>query len=398
MTGPGKKDLNNFNLMYSKLVESLQDGDILFLGGDFVNMCLNCCINDSSSTVTNPQVPSEICGAGDKSKGGCVCEKKINQNKSFPNQATVPLTCCYPKDFKKYRKGSYSGDEDDLIEKSILAMKRGAKIIMLDDLMFMSSIYPDSKAANDYMNTRLQVSPNFYHYVIPGWPLSRSEFSPHTHSKICAGIYLNEGKPGLRGIWGSFNPSYSMSITNELGILITGLLSNKFISILTQYLVNISYFFIRTPPSIIVNGVATTPTLGTLGQIVDSNPIYDLSQLSSVGDVVYNGNWGTVAGVSGFGPNRNPETPQRDSIDFVTLTNPLVSILQLLAKEDPDLPVIPNSNPKIMDLFSPILNNKDPVIVPVVKYCGKVLPTKMWHRKFHRGSYRRKPTPRQSLL
>ena len=76
---------------------------------------------------------------------------------------------------------------------------------------------------------------HFYHYVIPGMPLDRSGDAPHTHSKICAGIYMNNDNPGLRGIWGSFNPSYNMSLTHEIGVTISGLLTNKFISVLTRF-------------------------------------------------------------------------------------------------------------------------------------------------------------------
>ena len=43
LSGPGSQDYNNLNVIYRQLVSLLEENDILFLGGDFVNMCMNCC-------------------------------------------------------------------------------------------------------------------------------------------------------------------------------------------------------------------------------------------------------------------------------------------------------------------------------------------------------------------
>ena len=184
LSGHGPQDYNNLNVIYRQLVSLLEENDVLFLGGDFVNMCMNCCINDSSLKDVNPDMPNKICGSKDAtSDESCNCTNKINQTNRFPGQATMPLSCCVDS---KYRKGPYKGDQDELIDLALAAMNRGAKIFMLDDLMFMTKIYASSKPANDYMNMRLSSNSNFYHYVIPGMPLDRSGDAPHTHSKICA--------------------------------------------------------------------------------------------------------------------------------------------------------------------------------------------------------------------
>ncbi len=375
LSGPGSQDYNNLNVIYRQLVSLLEENDILFLGGDFVNMCMNCCINDASQKEVNPNMPNKICGSKDTTiDESCNCSNKINQTNRFPGQATMPLSCCVDS---KYRKGPYKGDQDELIDLALAAMNRGAKIIMLDDLMFMTKIYASSKPANDYMNMRLSSNSNFYHYVIPGMPLDRSGDAPHTHSKICAGIYMNNDNPGLRGIWGSFNPSYNMSLTHEIGVTISGLLTNKFISVLTQYLVNIAYFFIRTPPAIVENGQASIPNISSSGG-VDLGKSFDLSQLSSKGKFVYNGNWISSKSGDGFGQSTvgpNPTTPGDNAINFVELTEPLTTILQKLAIADPSLPNVKDVVPKMVNVFANSINNKEPIVVPLVKCCGKVLPT-----------------------
>ena len=382
-SGPGEKILNNLPLVFFEFAKNLEDEDVLFLGGDFVELCLDCCINNSTNPANNPYLnDSEICGSSTLEPGSCSCQKTINGG-------SVPISCCYSNnkeffndsksfssEFKKaygipgvpVMPANYNGTQESLIIQLITSMNSGAKVILLTDYMFIHTIYPDNKPRYDYLIQRLSSSPNFYHYIIPSW---RDRHDPiHNHAKICNVICVdkknNYKNPYMKGIWGSFNPAYPQSITNEIGIIICGLLSNKFITTLLQYLLCMSYFFIRMPRSIIINGVSENPTLSTYGGIINNESYqYDRSQLCSVGKKLYIGNYSSnPPGVppdqlQGFGPDKNTE------ISFAELIEPLTTLQKLLLTINPKLP----SKNGMADIFN--MKNTDPITIPLIRFCGK---------------------------
>ena len=116
LSGPLLEPLNNLTDIYFKLVNNLQDGDLLMLGGDFVQMCQNCCINSNDKK----------CGGNISNiSGTCICNNKINNG-------NIPLSCCVNKP---------TNINNDLINAALQAMNRGARILLIDDLLFVSQTY-----------------------------------------------------------------------------------------------------------------------------------------------------------------------------------------------------------------------------------------------------------------
>ena len=305
LSGPNTQEINNLNDILYQMIYKLQVGDILMLGGDYVQFCSDCCINGSD----------KICGGGNYSpklkkqnfphwlelsqqqegfdSNSCSCNNNINSGK-------IPLSCCE-------KNTKYSGQSDVLIEEMLKAMRRGAIIVWLDDLYFISNVYPDNKPVHDYILEKLKSSDNFYYYPISAW--NRPTQNLHTHAKICHVWYLdsqNDYENSYQtGIWGSFNPDFPMSEPSELSIIITGLSSNKLMQIMTVYILSLCFFFLHVKPA----------------QNTDGS--YDKSQLPSVGTKVYKGFW---------------FSPSKSDITMYNLLLPVTEILLMLGTKNKNLP------------------------------------------------------------
>ena len=154
--GPGEKALNNLPLVFFEFAKNLENEDVLFLGGDFVELCLDCCINNSTNPDKNSYLnDSEICGSSTLEPGSCSCENTINGG-------SVPISCCYSNSEEYFDKRSflsevissyrvpgvpvmpanYNGTQESLIIQLITSMNSGAKVVLLTDYMFLRHYLP----------------------------------------------------------------------------------------------------------------------------------------------------------------------------------------------------------------------------------------------------------------
>jgi len=339
LSGPGNQVINNLNDIFFEMVTKLQEGDVMMLGGDYVQFCSDCCINASSDICGGGNYPSVLRSGKTQTQNpdpnaliititdpkSCSCNNNINSG-------DIALSCCE-------KNTVYSGKSDVLINETLNAMKRGARIIWLDDLYFVSTVYPANKPVHDYILQRLKTSDNFYYYPISSW--NRPPQNLHTHAKICHAWYLDSSNGYQNsyqtGIWGSYNPDFPMSEPTELSMIVTGLSSNGLIQIMTVYMISLCFFFLHVEPS----KVPGTQNL-------------DKSQLPSVGSQVYDGFW---------------FRPTKSNITMYELLEPVTDILVMLGTKNSNLP----KKGGIIDLWSIPASFYQPVTVKTVKTCGKKL-------------------------
>ena len=228
--------LNNLNQVWLKMTQSLNKGDVMVCGGDFIQASEGCFltkattgdvgyltvtadtaaswnVNPDSNTVCTSKQDLYNCTNGDDGKGG-----KLSQ-----------CICPCPAGKMKYPPDS---DDYDLLQASIDAMKRGAKIVFLDDGNFLAGVYPDNKKNRDYESLILQKASNdlpagsgggFYWYFYAP-PYAGGIM---THAKVCTTFHdLQSSKPWMSTILGSFNPSYPISLTFEMATVAVGYLKN----------------------------------------------------------------------------------------------------------------------------------------------------------------------------
>lgn len=171
--------LHNMSDVWYKLTLKTKNGDIMLLGGDFILACSECCFKNDKNCLetTNP-------------------------------------------------------DDKKLINLMVKKLKEGVKIIMLDDLIFVQKLFKSVEPQYNYITTTLKQNSNgnFYHYTIPlGNRVS-------LHSKIVTVFYLSDTDPYLVSSMGSFNPSYPVSRTAEIGLFVTGLTKNPLIQAIGSYM------------------------------------------------------------------------------------------------------------------------------------------------------------------
>ncbi len=180
--------LRNMSDVWYKLTYKTKKGDIILLGGDFVLACSECCFENDKD-----------------------CQKAKNPN------------------------------DKNLINLMITKLKEGVKIIILDDLIFSEKVYTSTKPQYKYIIFQLKQNSygNFYHYTIPlGHGVS-------LHSKILTVFYLSETEPYLVSSLGSFNPSYPVSKTSEIGLFVTGLTENPLIQAIGSYMWTITTYIYK---------------------------------------------------------------------------------------------------------------------------------------------------------
>ena len=236
--------LNNLNQVWLKMTQSLTAGDVMVCGGDFVQCTSESCFlgpdpDPAHGVLTVTAEEAAKWNVNPNSNKACTTDAEMSQcaTGSFMNSAPTPymenrlsqcICPCSPGKMK-YPPGK---DDSTLLNACISAMKRGAKIVFLDDSNFIAGIYPDNKKGRDFSNVTLQHASNqitgdngggFYWYY----------YSPPdaggimTHAKLCATFHATDTtKPWLTTILGSFNPSYPMSLTFEIATVATGYLQN----------------------------------------------------------------------------------------------------------------------------------------------------------------------------
>ena len=237
--------LNNLNQVWLKMTQSLQKGSVMVCGGDFIGATQGCLLTDTTTnhgalTTTakeaagwnvNPDsnkvcsTPQELhdCKCGDTTNGDCKPDGSIK--KGTLSQCICPC----PAGEMKYPPGT---DDSNLLQACIDAMKRGAKIVFLDDGNFLNHIYPGGKDTRDYECITLQNASNnlplggdggfyWYFYAPP------DAIGVVTHAKVCAAYHdTGTDKPWLSTILGSFNPSFPISLTFEMATVVVGYLSD----------------------------------------------------------------------------------------------------------------------------------------------------------------------------
>ena len=171
LSGPGNQVINNLNDIFFQMVTKLQEDDVMMLGGDYVQFCSDCCINASSDICGGGNYPSTIVSGKKPKSNSCSCNNNINSG-------NIALSCCE-------KNNVYSGKSDVLINETLNAMKRGARIIWIDDLYFLSNVYPDNKPVHDYILQRLKTSDNFYYYPISSWNRPTK-----IHTKLVFGVLI----------------------------------------------------------------------------------------------------------------------------------------------------------------------------------------------------------------
>jgi len=240
MSGPGAIPLNNLNDIWLQGVKKLQSGDIMVCGGDFVQAaspeyCFPTKVNDVLKVSVDQAATWAI--NPDYEKACTTPEELQSCQKGFTSSGIADSECICPCEDSIY-KPKLSGGL--LIEETINAMKRGAKIVFMDDIIFIASVFPDNKKGHDFVFTTLQNASNtmsidhsckgggFYWYMF-GQACGWVDMDLSIHSKITILYFIGpshvEG-PHLTTTLGSFNPSYPISLTLEIGTIVTGLLTN----------------------------------------------------------------------------------------------------------------------------------------------------------------------------
>ncbi len=242
LSGPGSQPLNNLNDSWLENVKLLQAGDIMVCGGDFVQAaspeyCFpkkkDGVLDITAQEAANWNVNRDVSRVCSKPKELNACK-----NGRTTDGTLYDIECICPCEPSTY-KASASGKL--LITETINAMGRGAKIVFIDDFVFIADVYPDNKAGHDYVYTTLQNASNnlniganpqckgggFYWYQF-GQAWSARDYNLSLHAKITTFYFLSKNKPYLTTTLGSFNPSYPISLTLEIGGVVTGLLENTF--------------------------------------------------------------------------------------------------------------------------------------------------------------------------
>ena len=257
LSGPSSKwnplPLTNLNDLWMKNLENLQSGDIMVCGGDFIQAASPdaCFLQDGqvdpakSLKVTAKEAASWNTGA-DYSKV-CSTEEELNSCEHGAYQAeysttrtgTFPCICPCPDKLSSYPSNT------DLLLACKDAMARGVKIVFMDDIFFLSDVYPDNKRGHDFVFVTLQhysdtLSPadksckggGFYWYMYgqQGRSIYNGAFL-RTHAKVTSFYFIGPSHKDkyFSSIQGSFNPSYPISLTFETGCNVVGLLDNEFI-------------------------------------------------------------------------------------------------------------------------------------------------------------------------
>ena len=223
INGIGHQSLSNMSDIWYKLTENTQTGDIILLGGDFVMACSDCCFKQDECEKAAKQLNTTCCPL--HSDGSPPCDDNCTTCKDC-------LCQCLPTKWKA------RSNDQDLLKLLIKKLQEGVIVIILDDLVFIDSLYKDNKPQHDFIlaNLKLASNGNFYVYTIP------TSNYVHIHSKILTYFYLSAKSPYMVTNMGSFNPSYPNSLTLEIGLFVSGLLQNPLIQAIGAYMWTISNY------------------------------------------------------------------------------------------------------------------------------------------------------------
>jgi hypothetical protein len=203
--------------VWYKLTENTKKGDIILLGGDFVMACSECCFKQDECTSVAKKLNTSCCDTA--------CNEQCNTCRDC-------LCKCLPTKWKE------PSNDKDLLKLLIKKLQEGVIVIILDDLIFIDSVYKDNKPKHDYIisNLRLASNGNLFIYTIP------TTNYVHVHSKILTYFYVNTESPYMVTSMGSFNPSFPNSLTLEIGLFVTGLMHNPLIQAIGSYMWTISNY------------------------------------------------------------------------------------------------------------------------------------------------------------
>jgi hypothetical protein len=255
LSGPGRQPLNNLNNLWFENVKNLQSGDIMVCGGDFIlasgsDACyLNKNQTDPTHTLTVTAEEAAAWKVNEDYDKVCTTDKELagckygayDSNHKFVGQQHCLCPC--PDQTIKYPT------DNSLLDEAKKAMSRGAKIVFMDDQIFLTDVYPDNKPGHDYTFVALQNYSNqlsisktpgcagggFYWYMYGqqgggGVGAPKGDKFLHTHAKVTSFYFIGPRsagvKPWFSTIVGSFNPSFPLSLTFEIGTSLSGLLTN----------------------------------------------------------------------------------------------------------------------------------------------------------------------------
>ena len=246
--------LNNLNDLWIKNLENLQSGDIMICGGDFIEAASPdaCFLGKNqkdptgSLTVTAEKAASwkvnadydKVCSTTEELNS---CEYGAYQDEAGNTRPGTFQCICPCKDGKM---STYASNLD-LLSACKSAMARGVKIVFMDDMFFLSDVYADNKRMHDLVFVTLQhysdtLDPTkqecrgggFYWYMYGQQGRSKLNGSfLKTHAKVTSFYFIGPSHKDkyFSSIQGSFNPSYPLSLTFEIGVNVLGLLENEFI-------------------------------------------------------------------------------------------------------------------------------------------------------------------------
>ena len=255
LAGP-KSPLKNLPDFWLENTKLLQKGDILFLAGDFVeylgsDMCFPTTPKPGNDIRKTTVTDAAKWNVNNDYSRACTTQSELDSCKfgNFSNgintkyeAAECICPCIETKYSSKYPLTSKSAV---LMDELIKAMQRGAKIVILDDYLFIRYVYTDDKAVHDASFITLQNASNNLKTDVPGGGLYVFQFGADyanknkantgisIHSKICAFYFIGERAdqdPWMSCTLGSYNPSFPTSLTFETATAVTGLLSNPFIN------------------------------------------------------------------------------------------------------------------------------------------------------------------------
>lgn len=215
--------LTNMSDIWLKTILQLQKGDLMIAGGDFVQPCFLCCADqqecDELATMRDMTCCTSPCTEDCQNCSDCLCK-------------------CDPDNFKnKFKR--YIDDDMVLMNALMSALERGAHILFYDDDFFVKSLYKGNKPGRDYIYNTLSKYPTFYWYKLP-YP------GPvQLHSKILSVFYIGPAhdRKSVISHFGSFNPSFPISITLEIGIFVHGTIDNPLSRMIVDFMSDITQIF-----------------------------------------------------------------------------------------------------------------------------------------------------------
>ena len=191
--------------------------------------CQECTVNNSS----NPNDVPGMCLTGCMNNYANKCEGTFDSCKT-DSDCKDNVKCV-----KQINNFPATDNDLDLFEELKAALKRGAYICFVIDSNFFVNVFPDTKIQSDFVFYQLrEISEqtkqnNFLWFNLPPHGVKNpiTEDQMYVHAKICTAFYWGTDRTikYLYSSLGSFNPSFPISLTLEIGSCITGILGSPVI-------------------------------------------------------------------------------------------------------------------------------------------------------------------------